>query len=196
MRAHPLVTTTAMNIVNYCSPTPEGRNSKVLLQAARLHIHHWYQRIESNPQLHPYQWMHQSPCWAEIPSTHPTVTQRSQGSVAQTAYCQAWNQQVAQQDRRNHIQQKVGKWIVLNYTIKKEMKNVFVIYFGQCHDEMKATLAMDSTFDNVNKEKPHQTEQDSPESYLQSHHKQGANCHHVEGQAWLHETVTAERADS
>lgn len=48
---------------------------------------------------------------------------------------------------------KVSKWIDLNYVIEKEMKNAFALYYGQCDDKIKATLAMDNNFDTVNNSK-------------------------------------------
>lgn len=48
---------------------------------------------------------------------------------------------------------KYKKWIDMTYIIEKEMKNAYAIYYGQCDDEMKATLAMDKDFSTVNKTK-------------------------------------------
>ena len=48
---------------------------------------------------------------------------------------------------------EVNKWIDLKYTIEKERKNVYAIYYGQCDEEMKATLAMDPDYERINRTK-------------------------------------------
>jgi hypothetical protein len=48
---------------------------------------------------------------------------------------------------------EVAKWIDLKYVVQKELKNSYSVIYGQCDEEMKATLAMDPAFDAIDKSK-------------------------------------------
>ena len=48
---------------------------------------------------------------------------------------------------------KIDKWVSLTYLIEKEMKQVYSFYYGQCDDDMKATLMEDPKFETINQEK-------------------------------------------
>ena len=48
---------------------------------------------------------------------------------------------------------KFDRWLTRTEKIEKELKQVYSKYFGQCDEDMKATLAEDVKFDAANKEK-------------------------------------------
>ena len=48
---------------------------------------------------------------------------------------------------------KFDRWLTWTEKIEKELKQVYSKYFGQCNEDMKATLAEDASFDKANKEK-------------------------------------------
>ena len=48
---------------------------------------------------------------------------------------------------------KFDCWLTRTEKIEKELKQIYLKYFGQCDEDMKATLAEDASFDKANKEK-------------------------------------------
>ena len=48
---------------------------------------------------------------------------------------------------------KFDRWLTHTENIEKELKQIYSKYFGQCDEDMKATLAEDASFDKANKEK-------------------------------------------
>jgi hypothetical protein len=75
----------------------------------------------------------------EVLPTQPTPTLEADGSMSKT----------------NEIifNKEIAKWIDVKYVVQKELKNAYSVVYGQCDEEMKASLAMDPTFEAIDKSK-------------------------------------------
>ena len=69
----------------------------------------------------------------------PTATKEPDGSVTK--------------ENEMKFNKKFERWLTLSYQIEKELKQSFNIYYGQCDDDMKASLAENPTFEAAFKSK-------------------------------------------
>ena len=82
-----------------------------------------------------------------------TITLPDKPNIESVTESNAEKKKILEKRAEMKFKSKYDRWLTPTERIEKELKQVYSKYFGQCDEDMKATMAEDIKFETANQEK-------------------------------------------